>query len=583
MSERDPFEQLRDLIDDPVSPRADFAAELRARLMSDMSASLGSREEHRSTMDAAIASRPRPVIPIDTRERRRPIALLELAAVALVALGLVAALSRGWFGSDPEPPTSVPAVSLQGDQTPTPSAQQEPTATVVPPTLEPTVVPADTRDVTQTPAEMEPTIVPPGNIPNTIWAVPMPSGESVDFGGMLVEGRTVYRLLATPSFVGIQAVQADTGAVRWQQPHSWAGRLFVHDDDTLYLDGGSQTLTAVDAKSGQQRWQAGLDGNPVAVTEEDDRLFVLLDTDAVVALSQATGEPIWTVAGTATASPQETGAPAMVARMATEKDTVAVVTSTGSIIGLSEATGEVRWTLDGYRPGMTSIVETDDRLVIVEGATDGIAAVVVVDGDDDGTSAAGAAEPCGAIGSGRGVSAGGDTAGTPAAGASAAAPNGMRIQGIDPKNGELVWDIPVAGGPVETNGATGDPVVCVVDAKRGTASGIPVAGAGGTGLLIGDDAVLAMVGSGQGLLPIATSIGDDDGAILAMPSSGAFQDVIAAIPGKNGTAYLQLADGTLIEAAIDGMAVVGGDDRDDGKKGAPSDSDDDGKRDSDDD
>ena len=91
-------------------------------------------------------------------------------------------------------------------------------------------MPDTSTEQTPTPLAMEPTAVPSGNVPNTVWALPWTQGESIDFGGMLVEDGTVYRLLATPSFVGVQAVDAENGTVQWQQAHRWAGNLFAIDD-----------------------------------------------------------------------------------------------------------------------------------------------------------------------------------------------------------------------------------------------------------------------------------------------------------------------------------------------------------------
>src|SRR5207342_2041454 len=84
MSDRDPFEQLRNLIDEPVAPRESFAGELRSRLMHELSASDASREEHPEAMDAVFSPRPPSAFPIESPRRIRPMVILELAAAAII-------------------------------------------------------------------------------------------------------------------------------------------------------------------------------------------------------------------------------------------------------------------------------------------------------------------------------------------------------------------------------------------------------------------------------------------------------------------------------------------------------------------
>ncbi len=212
-------------------------------------------------------------------------------------------------------------------------------------------------------------MVPPGNIPNTIWALPLPEGESLDFGGMLVDDDTVYRLLATSSFVGVQAVDADTGTVRWQQAHRWAGNLFEIEDDVLYFDGGDNTLVAVNAETGAEMWRATLNGNPIALEEDDDdRIFVLLDTDFVTALNGATGEELWVAQGQVPQNPSGGSAsnPAT-GKIAVEDNVVAAISTYGVLTGFDGATGEERWSRDGYDAALVTILAEDDVFVVSEG------------------------------------------------------------------------------------------------------------------------------------------------------------------------------------------------------------------------
>ena len=72
-------------------------------------------EEHPQPMDAVIAPRPPLAFPIESPRRIRPMAILELAAAAIIILGLAAAIGRGgWFGNGPETPTRRPGCRTAG-------------------------------------------------------------------------------------------------------------------------------------------------------------------------------------------------------------------------------------------------------------------------------------------------------------------------------------------------------------------------------------------------------------------------------------------------------------------------------------
>lgn len=340
MSERDPFEKLRDLIDQPVEPRAVFADQLRGRLMSELSASEHSWEEQPIPMNAVLSSyRPAP-IPFEPVRRIRPITLLQLAATVAIFLGLAAVLGQGWFRHNPEPPTVVPAAMLQTDATPT---------------AEPT---------------LEPAVVPPANIAGAAWVLPGTAGAQIEFGGVIADDHVVYRLLSAPSFTGIQAVDIKNGNVLWQQDHPWTGTLFVEDDDLIFFDGGDNTLVAVKADTGEPRWSANVNGSPIALQEDDHRFFVLLESGAVAALD-ADGNQLWVAQGPDTMTPTQGSAtgPAT-GRIETENGVVAALASNGILAGFDRKTGTVLWSHDGYDVATTTIDSEDDQFLVIEGGID---------------------------------------------------------------------------------------------------------------------------------------------------------------------------------------------------------------------
>jgi outer membrane protein assembly factor BamB len=554
---------LRDLIDEPVAPRTAFADELRSRLMRELSANDYSREEQAATMDATIAPRPPLALPVETPRRNRPMVILEVAAAAIIILGLAATLGRGWFGNDPGTPTSVPAAALQDSGTPTPEAPVDPT--------------------------VQPTLVPPGNMAGTLWTLPDDS-DIVDFGGLLVEDDMVYRLIATTNFVGLQAIDGKTGTVKWQQAHQWSGDLFALEDDTLFFDGGDNTLVAVDAETGAETWRAQVDGNPIAIAEDNDRIYVLLDTDFVAALDAKTGERRWSVQGT---PPQNlTGGSASIpaiGKIAVDNGVVAAVSTYGVLSGFDAQTGTELWSHEGFDAATVSIATENDRFIVIDGAgpagttgfgigVDGpvIAAVAGTPGaalaDAPATTHAEGATPgtgCGVVfgtasgsveagaASVAGTVQGSAPSGTPVAGVTTSEMTGttFRVQGIDPTTGEIIWaqqTAPgMAGGMIQGGGPSSLPAkICTIDVENGSVTSVSVAGSPGAGGVEEGHVAVGSVSSGV-FVPAQAADGDMPVSVSAEAGAiaGLDQPAIAVATDDDGI-YLQLQDGTLMK--IDG-------------------------------
>lgn len=513
--------------------------------------------------------------------------LLEIAAAAVIILGLVAALNRGWFQRDPDPATAVPAAILQDDGTATPGTEPEETSTPLPTeasnvAIEPTA--------TLAPNKMEPTVVPPGNIPNTIWAVTLPDGESMDFGGMLVDDDTVYRLLATSSFVGVQAVDAENGAVKWQMAHQWAGNLFAIEDDTLFFDGGGNTLTAVNAETGAELWRANVEGNPIAIDSDDDRVFVLLDTDFVTAIDEKTGNQLWVAQGSLPAS--ATGGSASIPaslKIAVENNVVAAISTYGVLSGFDVATGTELWSHDGYDAAMTTVQGEEDVFVVTyatlassemmleaaqEAGTvsaDAASSSDISAADADAcqrlfiSAAAGSASPeAGAVTSG-GVSQ--DESGVQAQA-------GGGIQAIDPATGAILWEQQRIGATLGAVDATGSVSACTVSVATGQVHTV-------NAIIDAEDAddtvVVGFVTGGA----FSLMEQDDDVAILSVLSAiGNVSDGpegFIAIVGDDSGIYGTMADGTLIKIGQNQQSTDDDhhEDRDDDSDDSTPDSDDD--------
>ena len=561
--DRDPFENLRDLIDEPVAPQGVFADELRSRLMRELSASEYSREEHSQPMDAVYLSTPTTGVShrVDPGAFR-PMVILELAAAAIIVIGLAATLGRGWFGNDPETPTSLPAAALQGNGTPNPE-----------PILVPTV---------------EPTVVPSGNMAGTLWTLPG-DGDIVDFGGLLIEDDTIYRLIATSDFVGVQAIDGATGTVEWQQAYQWTGYLFALEEDTLYFDVGNNQLIAVDAETGKETWRTQVEGNPIALDEDDGKLFVLLDSDFVTALDGATGDKLWAAQGTIPQNP--TGGSASLpatGKIAVDNGVVAAVSTYGVLSGFDVQTGTELWSHEGFDAATVSIATENDRFVVIDGAgpesavgfgvgVDGPVTAMVAGTPGEASSASASRSPaeagisgqgCGVVFGEAGASAAaggvstsgtkqGDAPdGTPEAGVAASAATGMifRVQAIDPRTGEIVWaqqSLPgaMAAATVQVSGSAGVPAnICAVDVESGSVTTVSASGSPGAGTASMEEGQVAVGSVSSGVFTPAqagdgqiVTIGIGAGAI-----AGLDQPAIAIAADENGI-YLQLQDGSLVK------------------------------------
>ena len=310
----------------------------------------------------------------------------------------------------------------------------------------------------------------------------------------------------------------------------------------------------------------------------------MLDTDFVTALNEETGERLWVAQGQVPQNP--TGGSAShpaTGKIAVENDVVAAISTFGVLTGFDAATGDERWSIDGYDAAQVTILAQDDVFLISEGFGGFGAGIGAAAGGDqapegmesgtvesDAVPAIAAGAACAAHFA-PGTSAGSvaSPSGTPEAGAQAVDDASFRVQGIDPATGE---------------------VVCTVYMEQGTISGAVAAGSSASGVVaVDDDGNLIAIGviSGEDFVLVDPYAGNDDGsaAILTIPDAGASSQVIA-VAADDGSAYLQLVDGTLVkvQTAADAEDNDPHEDRDDDRSpesesddepGVSSDSDDD--------
>jgi len=402
MSEHDPFAYLGELIDQPVAPNPRFAADLKAQLMSGLTASSRSRQEEIYSMEATLRL-PGTFQP-ESDHRFRPMALLGIAAMIVVVVGIAALWATGRFDSDPGSPTIIPAVSLQDSTEGTPVSVASPATT--------SIVLNDEQDVFAG------------------WEMDLAADESIDYGGMAGVDGTVYRLLATPSFVGVEAVDGPAATNLWRVARTWSNYGVVADDKGVYFFSGPSQITALDPESGDELWTVGWedDRNAVSLALNDGVLYVWDTSGSLAALEPATGVIIWVTSTNDDSSNQVSGSETITPIAV--GGWVAVVTGAGNLTVFDRDTGEIVHTVPGFDP-------VHSRLA-------GQPTMVFVLGGDP--------EP---------------------------GPDGANLHGsgMDVETGEIVWELEITGpliSPVATNELNFYFIADDVAAGVGAAVGTPV-------------------------------------------------------------------------------------------------------------
>lgn len=274
--------------------------------------------------------------------RRSPLAWLNPAAsIAIVAAVIAATLFLALRGVDP-PPDRPATFGAFTSGTPTSAPEQLP--------------------------EQE---------PGLLWQLPLPAGESLDWGGMEIRNGIIYRLLATPSFVGIEAVNALNGSVLWKRSTNWsqggitadtraANKALAADGDHAYLFSLPNELAAFDALTGQRVWSRTLLALGVTVVAGNDSLFVWDETASLLRIDPATGEVLWTTSALPAFDGQRVVGPFI------GEDLVIVTGQDGSINALDIQSGDPLWRYsDDLDPLNLSIGESTlpdgRRAIVVQG------------------------------------------------------------------------------------------------------------------------------------------------------------------------------------------------------------------------
>jgi outer membrane protein assembly factor BamB len=316
------------------TPSSDFRARLRQRLF--VSAHAHDRYFEPDEIVTLVPTRAQR----DRSAAGRPVprSWLAIAAALLLLVGGAAAVAFGSFGpnSDREP-SAIPAVSFATPTTPE-------TATS-----------------------------------NVVWTVPGPEGAGTESGAHLIAGGRIFR-----SFLGgtteqrIQAVDAETGAILWDEHLDIGGRVLAAYSDLVLVAGqlglyiaSEPQLIALEAATGNEVWRAPLSEPPVAMTVVGDRALVLSQDNNLDAIDLTTGESRYVadIGGESTPLDQVSSPMPPLAsndRLAVIDDTLVAVLADGSLAGIDIETGASKLWLLRQEPGRVTVYAVDGLLVAVD-------------------------------------------------------------------------------------------------------------------------------------------------------------------------------------------------------------------------
>ena len=106
----------------------------------------------------------------------------------------------------------------------------------------------------------------------------------------------IYRLLATPSFVGVEAVDSATGSIVWKQSHDWSRFGLLADESHVYFERGPSevgrvSIVALKASTGEEAWMRELAGFSMGMSLQDGILFVEHNRNRLTAIRN--GAVLW--------------------------------------------------------------------------------------------------------------------------------------------------------------------------------------------------------------------------------------------------------------------------------------------------
>jgi outer membrane protein assembly factor BamB len=309
------------------NPSADGAADSRLR-----------RLVFGSAPEAAAVTALAPALPKPKSEPIRPswsirkYTQLVATALAVILVGaIVAAQNAGFFGSrgDTDTPTAIPAAIAQLDATP---------ATLASPTM---------------------------SIDAILWTLPF-EGTNVEIGATTRAEGTLYRLIRSDEFTGVQAVDTTTGTERWRSEQEWTGNgLGVTGEMVVFLTG--TLATAIQQADGAPAWTTDpFDFKPASLTANATQVYIWDGISRMAAIGTVDGTLDWeSDAGLAVADESTAASQPPV----TTENGIAAISAAG-LVALFDATGNATGAIGQFEPETVALAETQSGEVVFAGVVE---------------------------------------------------------------------------------------------------------------------------------------------------------------------------------------------------------------------
>jgi hypothetical protein len=183
--------------------------------------------------------------------------------------------------------------------------------------------------------------------PQLLWEQATPGFDPAGFGGMVWHADAIYRLHTVDGVAAVEAVDAATGARRWQTAALVVpGGGLVVDDAGVVVAADAVTLVSLNLATGAEQWRVALDEPIAAITAGDGHVGVTSLTGRVSVLDATTGAVVWTNA---------TGAAPAIAGPALGGGQAVIVAADGTVVAWDLATAAPVWTIAGVDPGATQV------------------------------------------------------------------------------------------------------------------------------------------------------------------------------------------------------------------------------------
>jgi outer membrane protein assembly factor BamB len=222
-----------------------------------------------------------------------------------------------------------------------------------------TAIPAAVAQVDATPAAIG---TPTAANDSILWTLPS-EGTNVEIGGTAVADGTLYRLIRSDEFTGVQAVDTATGTEKWRSAQEVSGTGLGADANGVYLPIVSGVV-ALDPATGEQRWSAVTQSQPWSLAVGNGRAYVWDGQSTLAANELIDGSVAWqgiADVDTASSSVLASQPPAVTV------NGIAAVSGTG-VIALFDTDGNFTGTAGHLQPESVELAATADGSIAIAGA-----------------------------------------------------------------------------------------------------------------------------------------------------------------------------------------------------------------------